>query len=378
MKQSLLLQALLALAAFALPACGHDPSDALFDNGIGGAAGHDGGTTTGGSAGTGGNDGGMECAPGSVLCSGQCTDTKNDSKNCSACGNACAKGYVCLNGSCSCTGSKCGGVCVDTKNDPANCGSCGNRCRGSCNGGMCAGCTAVSDLYVLQDVSGSMSEAFAEAPSKYDACKTAVMNFLDEPAEQKVGVGLGFWPLTTQTVPPTCTTNEDCGSGGLCLGNMCVNASQDSCVASDFEKPAVAIAPAPSVSSSFASAYATKSPDGTSCPPPGLTGALTYLKSFASAHAGHKVGLILIADGEPSECGGKTMADLMPIAQEFATGTPPIPTFVIGLPNMMPVPKDKFDSLATAGGTSSSYMPTTPSDLSTALRAINTAFKACP
>jgi hypothetical protein len=71
------------------------------------------------------------------------------------------------------------------------------------------------------------------------------------------------------------------------------------------------------------------------------------------------------------------MTDLEPIARQFATGTPPIPTFVIGLPNMMPVSKDKFDSLAMAGGTSSSYMPATPADLLAALRAINDAFKAC-
>jgi hypothetical protein len=320
-----------------------------------------------------------KCPAGSIQCSGKCTDIKNDSKNCSACGNACVKGFACSSGVCTCTGAMCGNACVDTKTDPANCGMCGMTCNGMCANGMCVGCTTVSDLYVLQDVSGSMTEAFGTAPTKYDACKTTVTTFLGEPEAQKLGLGLGFWPLVTGNVPPTCTKNEDCGNGGICLGMICTNgANNDSCTAADFEKPAVAIAAAPSVSSSFTTAYGAKTPEGTSCPPPGLTGALTYAKSFATGHAGHKVGLILIADGEPSECGGMTMADLEPIAKQFATGTPSIPTYVIGLPNMTPVPREKFDSLAAAGGTTNAYMPTSPMELLTAFRAINNVFKACP
>ncbi len=128
----------------------------------------------------------------------------------------------------------------------------------------------------------------------------------------------------------------------------------------------------------MASAYAAKSPSGTSCPPPGLTGTLTYLKSFATSHPTHKVGLILIADGEPTSCNAMAMSDLFPIADQYAKGTPPIPTYVIGLPNSMPVPKEKFDALAVAGGTGNAYMPTTPDELTTAFRAIHAVFKACP
>ncbi len=74
-----------------------------------------------------------------------------DRDNCGACGNACAEGVRCIDGSCGCPPGKtdCRGACVDTSIDDGNCGACGNFCvpppdvipppnmRYGCAGGKC-------------------------------------------------------------------------------------------------------------------------------------------------------------------------------------------------------------------------------------------------
>ena len=48
-----------------------------------------------------GDGGGEEnCPTGERLCSGVCVNTLTDHNNCGGCGNACATGSQCVNGSC--------------------------------------------------------------------------------------------------------------------------------------------------------------------------------------------------------------------------------------------------------------------------------------
>ncbi len=81
----------------------------------------------------------VPCTP----CGSQCVDVKSDSANCGSCGNACADGQVCRDGSCqsNCPSaeSSCNGLCVDTQTDPANCGGCGISCAPgqACQAGGC-------------------------------------------------------------------------------------------------------------------------------------------------------------------------------------------------------------------------------------------------
>jgi formylglycine-generating enzyme required for sulfatase activity len=67
--------------------------------------------------------------------------TSNDPKNCGGCGVACAAGFGCQEGVCSCAAADdvCGGVCVDERSDPQNCGGCGQLCIDgqSCQSGAC-------------------------------------------------------------------------------------------------------------------------------------------------------------------------------------------------------------------------------------------------
>jgi hypothetical protein len=84
------------------------------------------------------------------LCSDGCeTDERTDPKNCGACGNTCAAGQDCVDGTCICPpgSTRCGNRCVDLNVDVDNCGACGNGCQGAsddtangsptCTGGRC-------------------------------------------------------------------------------------------------------------------------------------------------------------------------------------------------------------------------------------------------
>jgi hypothetical protein len=68
-------------------------------------------------------------------------DTQFDNSNCGMCGNTCASGATCTNGTCQCPSGQnnCSGTCSDNLSDPMNCGGCGLRCESgdTCSSGFC-------------------------------------------------------------------------------------------------------------------------------------------------------------------------------------------------------------------------------------------------
>ncbi|AKF08205.1 Tryptophan synthase alpha chain [Sandaracinus amylolyticus] len=84
------------------------------------------------------------CAPGTSMCGDICADTDSSRAHCGECGNACAAGEACLEGSCAivCPGSQsaCDGVCADLDSDRRHCGECGATCDAGelCVDGACA------------------------------------------------------------------------------------------------------------------------------------------------------------------------------------------------------------------------------------------------
>jgi hypothetical protein len=78
---------------------------------------------------------------GGKMCSGVCTLTSGDPRNCGSCGHACLSGETCQNGACVCSGTICNSVCTNLQTDANNCGSCGNACGSSqiCCNGTCTG-----------------------------------------------------------------------------------------------------------------------------------------------------------------------------------------------------------------------------------------------
>ena len=75
-------------------------------------------------------------------CDGVCRLLDRDPRNCGACGNACPRGVVCVDGVCACVGLRpmvCDGVCVDITTNPIHCGACHRYCGGEavCIAGSC-------------------------------------------------------------------------------------------------------------------------------------------------------------------------------------------------------------------------------------------------
>jgi hypothetical protein len=179
--------------------------------------------------------------------------------------------------------------------------------------------------------------------------KTGINAFVAEPQTAPIGVGLGYFP-----------------------------APNAPCAASSYTTPAVGIATgnAGAISGWLAGAsVSTTSPQA-----PALQGALTYAKSYAMAHAGHKAAVVLITDGLPDSCTTSGVpTDVANIAATFANGTPSVKTFVIALGG--DVTPSSWNAIAAAGGTGAAVqvtMNTAMHDVKNALEGVRTVFADCP
>jgi len=119
-----------------------------------------------------------------------------------------------------------------------------------------------------------------------------------------------------------------------------------------------------------------------SLPPPGYQGALQYAKNYAMAHPSEKVAVVLLTDNFPRICNTNTDVpdDLLPIAQTFATGTPKVLTYVVGIGDgIAPNPTiAQLNQVAAAGGTGTAWLVNSQTDVTNALNNIRTLFKTCP
>ncbi len=309
-------------------------------------------------------------------CGTQCIDTMNDPLNCGGCNMACPFLSQCQNGTCTCPAGEtyCGGQCLDTKTNPMHCGGCNKPCNGICQNGACTMCTAAS-LYLFADASGSMSG------TKFDSMRTAIGTFMSDPLSTNLGVGLGYHPVTTATTGNVClSTGLPCATTAECaMGDLCLPAggTTASCVQTDYQTPTVAIGLLPGNQTPINNSLAAKSPTGSSTPPPGLRGALQYAKNYATANPTQKVGLVYFIDNMPNTCASTNdvPTDLIPIAQQYANGTPRVVTYVIGIgPN---VTTAELNQIAAAGGTSTGFLTTTSAEMNSALNAIRTQFRTC-
>ncbi|HSQ64583.1 MAG TPA: VWA domain-containing protein [Polyangiaceae bacterium] len=281
------------------------------------------------------------------------------------------------------------------------------------------------DLYIMQDTSGSMWTQIAQNVSKYAAVKSALTAFVNDPGSAGMGVGLQFFPVNKSGEPASCTASTQCsgGSTDFCLKSICLSPSPkfnsvipcnvkadcpsgmscvaigectndpntlclpntacgtdpngfalgqcsaalststctqaDSCTASDYATPAVPIATLPNAATAFAAALAAKSPNGNTPTSAALQGAIDQAKSYAVANPTHTVVAVFVTDGLPTEC-DTSITNIAAIAQAGLSGTPSIETFVIGVfaTNEQATAKPNLDAIAQAGGTTQAFIVT--------------------
>jgi len=294
------------------------------------------------------------------------------------------------------------------------------------------------DLYVMMDSSGSMAETTTSGQTKWDAVRTAMKSFFNDPRSAGLGIALQYFPQLQANVPASCSADSACGSFGPCdrirtcfgpatttivtcttsatcragescvplgacplfggscapvgticpLGDPCVERpgncrGRDRCDIPAYATPAVAAATLPGAIAALASSLDARMPDGLTPTGPALAGAIQSASAHAAANPDRKAAVVLVTDGLPTECAPVDIPAIAALAAAGAAGTPPTPTFVIGVfaPDEAATAAPNLNALAAAGGTGSAVVIDTNQNVTAALQAaldkIRTTAVAC-
>lgn len=213
------------------------------------------------------------------------------------------------------------------------------------------------DLFLMLDKSGSMDSS---QNNTWGPVTGAISQFVSLPGLTKLGMGFGLFPSppATPAAKGACASNVDCGFYectpifNACSGFISPN---DSCVATDYQKPVVPIADLPGVGAAIKSAMSSASPDGSSTTlTPALEGAIDYATIWAQSHTDRIVVVVLATDGEPNNCSNNSVAAAGAIAKEGFEQVPSIRTFVVGMGSL-----STLDAIAFNGGTEKAILVST-------------------
>ena len=275
----------------------------------------------------------------------------------------------------------------------------------NCLAGEYPGSMPPLDVYILLDVTGSMTTAPESGPAPWTNVKPALVNFLSSELAVGIGVGMTYMPVKPPEgfkVPGSCnkgilgigavpcdrgtcqsfsvvgglgldaclgactaaTVLADCGLYGPCvpmppLGNFCSGAltKNVSCDPADYGEPVVPIAELPGNKDLLIAAL--KTPDGDATPTqPAMEGTYRFIKKWAQDNPSHLVNVLFATDGDPNDCTYNTINGAAEAADKAFKTAPPIPTFVIGIGKI-----DNLEKLAKAGGTTKAYLTSDGSDM---------------
>jgi hypothetical protein len=161
----------------------------------------------------------------------------------------------------------------------------------------------------------------------------ALNQFFTSPAAAGIGVGIQFF------------------SGG--------------CNAAAYATPAVPVAELPGNAQALASMLAMRLPGPGTATTPALEGAIMHARSRAMENPGVKTVVLLVTDGEPASC-GSTIASTAAAAAAGFSGTPSIPTYVLGLGNV-----GGLHEMAQGGGTGNAFVVSDPGSVQAVVDAMN-------
>jgi hypothetical protein len=193
---------------------------------------------------------------------------------------------------------------------------------------------AALDLYIMLDQSGSMGAAVSGGSTKWNAVTTALQTFMGQPGLDGVSAGIGYFGVRDST------------------------GFSDSCTASDYAKADVEIAPLPQIATAINNSIAQHSPSTGTPTSAALQGAIDHATTWAHAHTGDAVAVILATDGNPEEC-QTGLSAIDAIASAGYAATPKIPTFVIGVGSSL----SNLNGIASAGGSQMAYLVDTTSNV---------------
>ncbi|HEV8245208.1 MAG TPA: hypothetical protein VGP93_05545, partial [Polyangiaceae bacterium] len=92
---------------------------------------------------------------------------------------------------------------------------------GACAGEITKGELIPLDVYIMLDTSRSMVDFSGVAITKWQAVKTALTTFLQDPTSTGIGVGIQYFPLVQSGVPSSCMNDAECGAAGPCVLKIC-------------------------------------------------------------------------------------------------------------------------------------------------------------
>jgi hypothetical protein len=168
------------------------------------------------------------------------------------------------------------------------------------------------DILMVYDDSGS---TVFLPPFSWEPAKIATKAFVNDPSLAGIGVGMKFF-------------------GSDCDPNF-------------YATPDVPIADLPAQGAVVAAALDARFPSADTMTEPALKGGYMHQRQWLMTHPDSKAIVLLVTDGEPdTDCGGVPIGDGSAAAAEAFSGTPSIPTYVLGLGN-----PNNINAIAAAGGT---------------------------
>lgn len=220
------------------------------------------------------------------------------------------------------------------------------------------------DLFFMVDKSGSMGCPVGAAgatctngPSppppvtRWTSIRDALNSFATDPASSGLGAGIAFFPQ--------------------------MNGTALLCTPQDYATPAAPISALPGSSAALSAVLAAQTPNGSTPTVPALSGAMSYVTSYAQTHRGRTIAVVFATDGEPTQCTGNnnTIAGAVRVAAGAASATPPIKTYVLGVGPSL----GNLNQIAQAGGSGQAYLVESggSQELLAALNAIRKSALSC-
>jgi hypothetical protein len=207
-------------------------------------------------------------------------------------------------------------------------------------------------LVFVLDQSGSMANG-GQQPYRWDPVAAALKSFFSDSASTGISASLTFFP------------NQH-------TYNRC---RLECCLPSTYENPSVPLTALPDpVFTDVINAATPPTWFGTPTLA-ALQGSVTYAQGLAAAQPDATVAIVLVTDGEPSDCGDKIADSANAVAAVAAS----IPTFVIGVGSAL----TGLNAIAQSGGTGSAFILSTGDPVETqarftdAINAIRTKSVSC-